>query len=260
MIAALPMYDWPEVRDATDAFWAVWRDKLRLRGIDAPERLTRDAPLEEIWTHPELLVAQTCGWPFVRGLCGDARLIATPCYAAEGCEGPMYRSWLVARSEEVTAGRITACRHAEGRRMAVNCLQSLSGWRGIAAELKAGVSVMETGSHRESIRAVAEERADVAAIDVVSWGLACAWAPDLTRRLRVAAGTPPVPGLPFITAGARPEREILEIRAALHEALAAPEAGPARAAMMLKDVSLLSDEDYAPLNKLGSSAELSGRR
>src|SRR5262245_2042348 len=41
LVAALPMYDWPDVRAETDAQWERLRDELRLRGIDAPERVAR---------------------------------------------------------------------------------------------------------------------------------------------------------------------------------------------------------------------------
>ena len=244
MIAALPMYDWPEIRDATDQFWEVWRHRLLARGIDAPQRLTRGMPCEQIWTHPKLLVAQTCGWPYVSGQCGDARLVATPCYAAEGCDGAMYRSWIVTRADDETALEVA------GRRMAVNGRHSLSGWRLAAAAYEGRVSIIETGAHLESMRAVAEGRADVAAIDVIAWGLARVWRPELAKRLAVRAATPAAPGLPLITAGTRPDQAVEDLRATLREALAAPEAAAARAAMMLKDAVALSDQDYAPLRQL----------
>jgi hypothetical protein len=41
MIASLPMYDWPEVREATDAWWAGLARHLRDAGFEAPDRLTR---------------------------------------------------------------------------------------------------------------------------------------------------------------------------------------------------------------------------
>jgi hypothetical protein len=45
MIATLPMYDWPQLRSSTDAWWAGLARHLRAAGIDAPDRLTRsDAP------------------------------------------------------------------------------------------------------------------------------------------------------------------------------------------------------------------------
>jgi hypothetical protein len=36
MIATLPMYDWPEVREATDAWWAGLARHLRGAGFEAP--------------------------------------------------------------------------------------------------------------------------------------------------------------------------------------------------------------------------------
>ncbi|TGU24119.1 phosphate ABC transporter substrate-binding protein, partial [Mesorhizobium sp. M4B.F.Ca.ET.150.01.1.1] len=46
-VAALPMYDWPEVRGEIDAQWALLRDAFRSRGLDALEavvRSNRDLP------------------------------------------------------------------------------------------------------------------------------------------------------------------------------------------------------------------------
>ena len=92
-IAALPMYDWPEVRVEVDAQWAAVRDELRKKGVSAPVSLTRrnaDLPpvpggikdgsgkviapdpaalppdefdLAVLWRHPNLLLSQTCHGP-----------------------------------------------------------------------------------------------------------------------------------------------------------------------------------------------------
>jgi hypothetical protein len=40
-IAALPMYEWPETRDATDAEWARFRAFLQRAGIEAPQTIVR---------------------------------------------------------------------------------------------------------------------------------------------------------------------------------------------------------------------------
>ena len=42
MIAALPMYDWPELREAHDSFWLVLQKNLNAQGINAPLNLTRN--------------------------------------------------------------------------------------------------------------------------------------------------------------------------------------------------------------------------
>ena len=110
-IAALPMYDWPEVRGETDALWAEIRDALRARGIAAPECLTRrngdmpdvDLPPDEfdlpaLWRHPNLLVAMTCWGPMELGLRDHVRVVGQSDYAGvAGCEGEYYRSAIVMR-------------------------------------------------------------------------------------------------------------------------------------------------------------------
>ena len=53
------MYDWPEERAATDAFWTRLRDALRAEGFDAPDTLTRGGDPWSLWRHPDLMLAQT---------------------------------------------------------------------------------------------------------------------------------------------------------------------------------------------------------
>jgi ABC-type phosphate/phosphonate transport system substrate-binding protein len=127
-IAALPMYDWPEIRAETDALWAGLRDRLRAEGIDAPEMLARrnadlpavpggirDAsgdviapdpatlPPDELdfpalWRHPSLLLGQTCWGPMEAGLAPFVEVVGQPSYNAfEGGEGPLYSSAVVMR-------------------------------------------------------------------------------------------------------------------------------------------------------------------
>jgi len=127
-VAALPMYDWPEIRAETDALWAGLRDRLRAAGIEAPETLARrnadlpavpggirDAagvviapdpatlPPDELdfaalWRHPRLLVSQTCWGPMETGLAPFVEVVGQPSYdGIEGGEGPHYSSAIVMR-------------------------------------------------------------------------------------------------------------------------------------------------------------------
>jgi len=41
LIAALPMYDWPEMRGEVDTQWTRLREAFRQKGIDAPQSLAR---------------------------------------------------------------------------------------------------------------------------------------------------------------------------------------------------------------------------
>ena len=100
MIAALPMYDWPELRAATDAWWSGLAGHLRAAGLEGvPDHLCREIEPALVWEHPDLLLAQTCGLPFVRRYRDRLRIVATPCYAAEGCDGPTYRSAILVRDD-----------------------------------------------------------------------------------------------------------------------------------------------------------------
>lgn len=202
LVATLPMYDLPELHAANDAFWMGVSERLRAWGIDAPKVLTRGADLDTIWLDAGLLLAQTCGYPLVTTLKDKVSLLATPEYSAPGCEGPLYRSAIVVRAADGSAG-LSSLR---GRRCAVNGAASNSGMnvlRAAVAKLANGgrffSEVVWTGSHAGGVDAVAEERADVAAIDCVTWAHLQSFRPAVTDRLRVLEWTAATPGLPLIT-------------------------------------------------------------
>ncbi len=92
-VAGLPMYDLPEIREATEAWWqGIARAFRRAAVREVPHWLSWQLAPWQLWRHPALLFAQTCGYPLTHGLDGQVRLIATPCHAADGCCGPTYRS------------------------------------------------------------------------------------------------------------------------------------------------------------------------
>ena len=92
MIASLPMYDWPELRWATDKWWGGIAQHL---GVALG--LTREADHMAAWRRDDLLFSQTCGYPITHEFRGALHLLATPHYAAAGCEGPNYASFVFAR-------------------------------------------------------------------------------------------------------------------------------------------------------------------
>lgn len=198
MIASLPMYDGPETAAANDRLWALIRAALSDRGVAAPEALSRGAadPFAD-WLDPGLVLSQTCGFPYRERLHGKVTLIGTPDYRIEGCAPGYYCSRIVVRAED----RRDFPGGFAGARLAYNQALSQSGWAALAnhaPELARG-PLLETGSHAASARAVAEARADFAALDAVSWAL-IARAEPFAADLRVVASTPPTPGLPLIAA------------------------------------------------------------
>ncbi|HEY9537963.1 MAG TPA: PhnD/SsuA/transferrin family substrate-binding protein, partial [Kiloniellaceae bacterium] len=202
MRASLPMYDLPGLEAATDAWWAGLAAAFRAEGLhQVPERLTREGGHAALWTAPDLLFSQTCGYPLTHALAGRVTLVATPIYDCPGCDGGRYRSEILVRADDA-AGQLA---DLKGRRAAVNAADSQSGCHALrhaamdlADEGHFFGSVVLTGSHRASMQAVAAGEADVCAIDCVTWCLLQRSEPALTTRLRVLASSQAAPALPYI--------------------------------------------------------------
>ena len=130
LIAALPMYDWPEARAEIDAEWSALRERFAGAGISAPDRLLRrngDLPpvpggirdhagtviaadpatlppdeleLDVLWRHPDLLCGQTCWGPMELGLRQYVAVLGQPDYSSfPGGSGIFYRSAIVMRRQ-----------------------------------------------------------------------------------------------------------------------------------------------------------------
>lgn len=242
MLASLPMYDFAEHREATDALWSAVAAGLRRRGIPAPAQLTRsDDPFAD-WQSPDLLMSQACGLPFVRHLRGRVTVLGTADHGLKDCSPGTYRSRVIVRRDD-PAERLA---DLEGRRLAINSSDSQSGAGALRTAVRAlrrdkpfFSRILETGAHVESIRDVARGRADVAAIDSATFAMAQRYVPE-TRDVRVLLSTPETPGLPFITAREGPAGLILS---ALDEAIAglSPDL---RSTLLLHGVVRRTEADY----------------
>ena len=195
------MYDWPEVHGAVDALWAAIYWGLRDAGIDAPEGVWRPDRAEDLWTHPDLLIGEICGYQIVNELRGRVEVLGVLDRGVDGCEPGDYRSVLVCRDDDSAVG----LEDFRDRTVAVNGHRSQSGYGALVHEVAPLAvdgrffdSEVTTGSHRGSMRAVADGRADVAAIDEVSWRLGLDHEP-VVDRLRIVAWTEPTPGVPLVT-------------------------------------------------------------
>ena len=266
MIADLSMYDWPGIRAETDAFWAGIARRLHDAGIDAPAALTRSPDESASWGNPDLLLGQTCGMPFVSGVCGEARVVARPDYELPAASGGRYRSAIIVRVEDTTgfdpaldpALGPEAVLAQQGRRVAINEWGSFSGHvalraylavlRGSACDPFFG-DVVISGRHLDSARMVARGEADLAALDGVGWAMLQALEPETAERLVVLDMTAEAPALPFITAP-----RFANIRADLVAALD----GAARAlppvAGVPRAVSAANDGDYQPIREAARNA------
>lgn len=244
MIAAMSLYDWPEIREETNAFWSALARRLRARGFEAPAALDRGYRAAE--DRADLLFAQVCGLPCVRGVAPSARLLATPCYAVPGCEGANYSSAIIVRKGDPRGRKALA----EGV-VAANDDGSMSGWLAVLAEVGGAPRVVWTGAHRRSVVAVAEGRADAAAIDAVAFDLARRFVPE-AEAVEVVGWTRSLPAPTYITSAAHGPEEVAAIRAALDETLADPGLAPTLKALRLAGVRHLEEGDYDPIREIAA--------
>jgi ABC-type phosphate/phosphonate transport system substrate-binding protein len=261
-IAALPMYDFPELADAHDALWGVLARRLTEAGIDGvPSVLTRTEPTRELWRHPRLLLGQGCEYPLAKSFTGVIRVVATPRYAVRGCEGARYRSAIVVRIDDPA----TSLMDLRGRRCAVNEWDSNSGmnlFRAAIAPLARGApffgSVISSGAHRRSAEMVARTQADVAALDCVSFAHFQRLCPETTSRLRVLAWTAASPSLPLITARATDDATLGSLRTCLQAVAVDPSLETVRAQLFLDGFDLEPKQEFETALELEKLAERLG--
>jgi ABC-type phosphate/phosphonate transport system substrate-binding protein len=247
-IAALPMYDLPELEEANDQLWTAIARRLHGDGIaGVPKRLSRGAPLTALWTDPDLLLAQACGYPLMTALAGQVRFVSTPRYGAPGCKGPFHRSAIVVRVLE----RAEALAEMAGARLALNDEVSGTGMnllRALVAPLAGGRPFFSeigiTGSHLASAVAVAGGAADLASIDCVTWAHLRRLRPTLAAQLRVLAWSAESPGLPLITARRTDEATLAAIARALAEVSRDPTLANARRELLLDGFIALPEARY----------------
>lgn len=240
MIASLPMYNQPDCLPATDRYWALIRDGMRNNGHLAPDSLSMDVPdLAAHWQRPDLVLSQTCGFPFRSVLHGKVTLIGAPDFGVAGCPPGYYRSVFIARPDD-PRNTLIAFQDAQ---FTYNDALSQSGWAAPQNHAKAAGfqfrNTAQSGSHIVSALSVLQGRADIAAIDAVSWR-------HLQRNnaslaaLRVVELTDPTPGLPYIAALGADRAAVFAAIAAAISALAPQD----RETLGLKGIVPLPAEAY----------------
>jgi ABC-type phosphate/phosphonate transport system substrate-binding protein len=106
------------------------------------------------------------------------------------------------------------------------------------------------------LRALADGRADIAAIDCVTLALLRDEGPGWLRDLRVIGMSAPAPGLPFIASRTLGEASLHRLRDALKQAL---ETDPGRArTLRLRGFASLTAEDYDRIEQMAHEASALG--
>ena len=201
-----------------------------------------------------LLFGHSCGYPLMTHLRGALVPFCVPLFDVPGCDGPRYSSRLVAGAGIET---LLDCR---GATVAVNTPDSNSGMNLLRHALAmAGASppffrkVLTTGGHAQSLAAVAAGRAQLAAIDCVSYRLLEDQDPRLVAATRSLGFSAQTCGLPLVVPAARAGSAPLDDwTAALRRAL---EALPAvRQTLHLEGFARVDEQDYRSILELETAA------
>ncbi|KAI0913757.1 ABC-type phosphate/phosphonate transport system, periplasmic component [Ustulina deusta] len=209
--------------------------------IIAPDPATLppdELDLHTLWRHPALLFSQTCWGPMELGLARHVEVVGQQDYSGvEGGAAELYSSAVVARriTDDVSApsdGRPNLpLADLRGKRLAYNATDSMSGIIGLErdlASLNEDLDIfserIESGGHRNSIIAIAEGRADVAAIDCLTWQLAKRFE-SASEALAVVGWTARRRGLPFIASRNISPQDIQSVAAELENLTLGPISG-----------------------------------
>ncbi len=156
----------------------------------------------EAYNSPMLLLGHTCGYPYLKRWQHSHRLVCVPEYDIHGCIAGKYSSWFVTNRENPATNLLDF----KGQSVALNALDSNSGMNVLRYALRTHVSgenyfdqIMVTGRHIDSLRAVADEKAALAAIDAISYFHIVDNEPELLDAIRIVGQSDHTMGLPFIT-------------------------------------------------------------
>ena len=219
LTASLPMYNLPEMAPRNTTFWKALSEEISAEGFaNRPVELSFSRSPVPDAIGQEVLFSQTCGYPLQTIYRGQFALLGAPTYDFPGCGVATHRAFIIVRKDSGyrTVEDLRASKFALNSRHSnsgMNLPRILLARLGVTAPFFG--SVIETGSHTESIRRVAAGDLDAASIDCVTYGFFSDYCPEKISDLRVLGETPESPAIPFVTSVATPSEQINALRAAL---------------------------------------------
>ena len=243
--------------------WRVLYDRFRLLHDDG-DQLDKDLVFdtgESVLRDPGLFIGHTCGYPLLKHLHDSVTPFCVPVFDVSGCEGKAYSSRFIVATDSA----INSLADSSGRTVAINSIDSNSGMnvlRHAIAKLDPEVpffaAVINSGGHLQSLTAVAEKRADIAAIDCVSFQFIEDRWPELTARVRKIGDSVKTCGLPLVTPNAiLPSINTRQIIATLNKAL--KQVNPQlRQQLHLNHFESVNLDDYKGILELESFAKNAG--
>jgi ABC-type phosphate/phosphonate transport system substrate-binding protein len=240
-IAELLMYVAPEpIRQANERWLALILERLGITRRNAAE-----LSLLDLWRSPQLLLTQTCGYPLMTALRGQVRVLGRPRYELPDSTGGNHCSLLLGRADDP---RRTLPDFRDSRGV-INGEDSNSGMNLLRYRLaplhrdgRFFAHVGISGSHRESLRWLRENLADLAAIDSVTFAYLARHAAEEVAGLCVVARSAFSPTLPYITATTVSNEQAEALRQVMNQTLL--ELPDVAETLGLREVLPASESDY----------------
>lgn len=230
-LASLGMYDQPFLQSTNDVLWQALRHSITSidTQIDVPDDLNRAMSLADQWRRPDLLLSQTCGYPYITRYRDHLQLVATPVYHHTGCSQTNYSSFLIS-----ARGGSTILADYRGKRLAANAPDSLSGYISLQIKLfDEGVprpffgQCIFCSAHARALEMVADGQADICCIDAVTYSLLTSDQPALTDALQIIDHTRSFPALPLVTSKHTSASTVQSLRKALEQVVHSSQAATA---------------------------------
>ena len=257
-IVDFPWYDFENIEPHINKFWEVLRLQLREAGFEdklLPSSPCRDIHFSEQWSAPNLLISQACGFDVVTTFKEKLQLLAAPSFSIDGLKNGHYFSYLVTHECNESNELIDF----KGKKLAINSHQSHSGMNIFRCVMKSAMkdfnfneNLLISGAHIKSLELIRSKKADLAAIDGVTYHLLERHDPDKLRNTRVIRKTPAVTSCPYITRRNLPEEELEMLKAALFATFAEPSLNETLDHLLLKGVNQVTLADYKSIEKMNA--------
>ena len=257
-VACTRMYDvTPDVR-------AHWHALLRHVGRRAGVQLecidhAAPNPLTDLWAREDLAAAFMCGFPFATRYL-DARPLAAPVTVLSEGRAPTYRSvWLV-RADSMFETLESTFGHrigwlAEHSHSGFNApRQALLPYRSPDRSRLYAQSVGPLEHPRATLRALAEARVDVVALDAWWWWLLRHYDEATASVFRAIDETPAAPIPPLVCAADCPAEVEAPLTAALLASHEDSNTAPYLAALGVRNFASVARRDYEALAEIDRTA------
>lgn len=230
----------PRVREAQEQWLTRVLEILSATRLDA-----QALDLKQLWLSPQLLLAQTCGYPLMKILRGQVQVVGRPVYQLPHSAGGNHCSLIVARADDPRQ-RLEDFRGSHGLLNAQDSNSGMNLFRHTLAPLQRDgqffAQVSLTGGHRNSFVAIKAGEGDLAAIDSVTFDYLARDHSEEIAGVKVIARTASGPCLPYVT---RMGADAQAIREAMNQALKdLPEVA---AVLAIAEVLPASEADYQVL-------------